>query len=579
MTLKLYTGKAGAIVAAALLLGLFQEDLRAQDVESVITAPTFTLSGGLGASAEVYSASGIEERKQPFSWILSGSLVPTLKSFSMPLSFVLSDREQSLTRQPYNVVGLSPSYRWATLHLGYRSMNFSKYTLAGKRFFGAGLELKPGPVRVGMMYGRFERAIEADSADPLIRPTYALFGHAVQLGYENGGTKALVSWLRAKDDTTSLQTQLSDPDRTPQENNAFGLELAVGIIPERLTFEAEGGASIYTRDLTSSDVDGGGATELPGFAGEIQDLKYSTTMTLASRVGLNLTFPKWGVRLGYERIEPEYRSLGANYFNTDIQNITVAPRFRLGSLNLSGSIGIGQNNVLGQRAVQTDRLIGSLMADWQATKEFGISLNGTNYSTGQSAGRGPVNDTIAVRNVSRSLAVAPRLMLSGSERSHSFSLAVGYQDFTDLNAFTLQPTDYSSVTGSLGYNLAFLTSSTNVGGAVSVTSTESAAGFGSDVVGLTLNGGTTLLGNDMLSLSGSAGIARVTSSGIGTATTGSTVLNESITASLRLSDADAINLTGWGTQSSGGGRLPDEGFQEIGARLGYNRTFNIVNVD
>lgn len=577
MRAMLFKHRQITLAAAAGML-LICQLVHAQDVESVLSAPIFTLTGALGANAEVYSSSGIEERKTPFSWTLSGSLVPTLKSFSMPVSFVFSEKERSLSRQPYNVAGLSPSLKWATLHLGYRSMNFSKYTLAGKQFFGAGIELKPGPVRFGAMYGRFERAIESDSTDPLNRPTYALFGYAVQAGYDQGWLKALVSWLHATDDTASLKNQLTDPDQTPQENNAFGVEVGLGIIPNRLRLEIEGGGSIYTRDITSSRIDPDSA-QLPAVVGELQDIRYSTTLTIASRIGLNLTFPRWGVRLGFERIEPEYRSLGAHYFNTDIQNITVAPRFRFGTLNLSGSIGIGQNNVLGQRAVQTNRLIGSLMADWQTTKAFGISLNGTNYSTGQSAGRGPVNDTIAVRNVSRSLSVAPRLILANTEKSHSFNLAAGYQDFTDLNAFTNQTTDYSSITSALGYNLAFLKSGASIGAGLSATSTESATGLGSTVLGVSLNGGTTLFAKDLLSLNGSLGVSRVSTTGLLPAAINSTVLNESMTASLRITEADQIMLTGWATQSSAGGRTPDEGFSEIGARLGYSRNFNIINVD
>ena len=434
------------LLAAGLVVGLLgTNEAVAQDVEEVVKSPLFTLNGGVNASSGFYSSSGIDNRQSPFTWTISGSLTPTIKTFSFPLTFVISEQERSF-RQPFNIVGLSPKYKWATLHLGYRSMSFSRYTLGGKQFFGAGLELSPGPLRFGAMYGRFQRAVEQDSTEDFNLPSYAQFGHALQLGFESGTANAMISWVRAKDDTTSLEQQIENPEFTPQENNAFGLELGFTILPEHLSFDAEGGVSIYTRDLQSPTLDLS-ETEIPGLFNDIQNLKLSTTLTLAARAGLNVTFPSWGVRLGYERIEPEYTSLGAYYFNTDLENWTIAPNANLGDVRLSGSLGLGRDNLLGQKIAQTNRVIGSFNADWQPSQTFGINASYSNYSTGQIAGRRPLNDTIAVRNVTQSATLSPRLYFQSTDKNHGLSFLASYQDFTDLNAFTQEFSNNSALTG------------------------------------------------------------------------------------------------------------------------------------
>ena len=291
---------------------------------------------------------------------------------------------------------------------------------------------------------------------------------------------------------------------------------------------------------------------------------------------MNLTFPKWGVRLGYERIEPEFNSLGAYYFNTDVENWTIAPNLRLGTVRLAGSLGLQSDNLLGQKVAQTNRVIGSVSSDWQPSQTFGLNLSYSNYSTAQVAGRRLLNDTIAVRNVTQSASISPRLYFQGAGKNQSISLVGTYQDFTDLNAFTQEMTDNSSLTGSLGYTISFLESKLSLGAGLTASKTDFAAG-GSELIGVNGTAGTTFLKDDALSVNGSLGVSRVSTTGVADFT--STVLNESISLGYRLSAADNLTLTGYATQSSAGGINTSgdpEGFSEVSVQLGYARNFNIV---
>jgi hypothetical protein len=539
-------------------------DLKGQDIEAIGSAPPFTLGGAFSAGTSAYGVSGIERRQTPFTWTVSGSATADLYGVQMPFSFVLSERERDF-RQPFNQFGISPRYKWATAHLGYRSMNLSRYTLAGRTFLGAGIELNPGVFRLAAMYGRLERAVEEDTTRQYILPSYERKGYAIKVGFGSDANFIDFSYLRAKDDTNSLRQAPVVAAVTPAENAVLATSVKFTFIPE-LSFDAEGAASIFTRDLRSPSL--GIENQIPGFLLDFYTPNISTTLALAVRGGLNVSLGNYGVRLGYERIEPGFNSLGADYFNTDIENWTIAPRLSLldRKLRLSGSIGIQHDNLLNQKLARTNRLIGSGSIVWSPDRDFSMDAAYTNYSTGQVAGRQRINDTVAVRNVTQSATLSPRLLIEDGDMNHSFALVAGYQDFTDQNGFTGDLTDNHSTNGSLLYSLTLLKSAIT-GGASLLYARTSYAGGTSTVTGLNVNGTVGLLEDNALTLGASLGISRTSLSGL---TTGaSTVLNESLTTGYRFTTYDQLNLTIYSTQSSGFTE-----FSEINAQLSYSRSFS-----
>ncbi len=543
---------------------LLPATLFAQDIGSIGSAPPLTLSGSLGATVSGYGAAGIDPRQQSGSWTLNGSGNVDLYGVNMPFSFVLSERDRDF-RQPFNQFGISPRYKWATLHLGYRSMHISRYTLAGRTFLGAGLELTPGPLRGSIMYGRMERAVEEDTTRGGVLPSYHRNGFAMKLGVGNNSSYFDLSYLRAKDDSNSLQRIPTETSVTPSENAVLAMSAKVAILPQ-LSLDAEGAASIFTRDLRSPLVDL--QDEVPEFLTDFFEVNASTTFAVATKAGLAFKMPDYGIRLGYERIDPGFTTLGSDYFNTDIETWTIAPNVKLldRKLRLSGSIGIQRDNLLNLKLASTNRLIGSGNISWSPDQKYGVDASYTNYSTGQSAGRRAINDTIAVRNVTQSLSLSPRMTLSSEEKSQVYSLQVGYQDFTDLNAFNGDITDNSSINASASYNLSIVKSGLNGGASLLYAETSFSSGS-STLLGLNVNGSIGLLEDRILSLGGSLGVS--TSAVSGSTTTNSVILNESINAGYRMTDKDQFTLTIYSTQTTG-----DNGFAEVNARLGYGRSFS-----
>lgn len=559
-----------ASVLSAVILCCCTLGASAQDVEALDSIKPFTLNGSVMASLTGYSASGIDRRREPFSWMLTGSLVPTLYEIQFPLSFTFSNLDVAF-RQPFNQFGISPSYKWITAHLGYRNMEFSRYTLSGVTFLGAGIELNPGPVRVAAMYGRFQRAVEEDTTQPFNLPAYERTGYALKVGFGSKEEFVDLSFLHAADDTLSLVSQ--PVDVSPAENSAFGLAAKVRIVPEIL-FEADAGASLFTRDLRSNrlDID---SSDIPSFLLDMQSPRTSTTLTFAGNAALSLVLTDFTLKLGYERIEPDFNSLGSYYVATDIENWTIAPTLRVmnGELLLAASIGIQRDNLLDTKQAQTDRLIGSGSVAWNPPGVFGLDASYINYSTGQSAGRTPINDTIRARNVTQSATIAPRLLLTNPEHNHFVTLVGSYQDFTDLSAFSNRQTDNSTASASLIYNITFVRSAITAG--ASLLYSDSRAGdFSTSLAGVTLNGSVMLLDNS-LSLGGSVGYSRTSTRTDQLDLGNGSVLNQSVTASYRLGEEDNLGFTLNATQSNGVATSPS--YDELTATLSYSRSFSIVS--
>ena len=183
-----YFSPTSANRRAVLLFIAFSNSILAQEVSTIHQQAPVSLNGNLGANSTYYSASGIDNRQTPFTWMINGNLNARIYGIDIPITLLLTEQQRSFT-QPFNQFGLSPKYKWALAHVGYRSMVFSPYTLSGMTFFGLGLELNPGKVRFAAMKGRFQKAINEDTlSTSAITPTFKRTGYAVKLGYGTSAT-------------------------------------------------------------------------------------------------------------------------------------------------------------------------------------------------------------------------------------------------------------------------------------------------------------------------------------------------------------------------------------------------------
>lgn len=410
-------------------------------------------------SSAFYRANGIGNRRQPFNWYFTGAPVVSLYGITMPFSLVVSEQERRFS-QPFNQYGVSPYYKWITVHAGYRNVRFSEFTLAGANFLGGGVELNPGKLRVGFIYGRFNRAVQEDTlhADPrfgYIRPVYQRLGYAAKLGYGTRNRYVDLLLLRAWDRESSIAPVSAESLVSPEDNMAVGIKSHVGLLRNRLNFDLDAGVSFLTRDTRERNlIDSANNPALRYMSRYINVNSTSGFFTaLSTSLGYNTGFGS--LRGSYRRVDPGYRSLGAYYFQHDIEQFTIDPSFNVwqGRVSVNLSYGGGRDNLNSKRYATTLRQVLSANVNIAATNQLNISLDYSNFGVSQNRGVGDLfNDTTAIRVINGNFGgVVSYRPTVGEGIDQQLTLSAYVQNTNDLNRFTEQYSNAGTFISSMGY--------------------------------------------------------------------------------------------------------------------------------
>lgn len=472
-----------------LTLHAFVQMVIAQDIGQLSQTAPVTLGGSLGVALGTYSASGIPPRSRSFQYLFSGSPVLTVYGVSFPFSAIISDQHRSF-RQPFNQFGVSPYYKWVTLHAGWRNLSYSPFTLAGHAFLGAGIDLTPGKLRFGAMYGRLNKAIEDDPAltGPMGHlPAYRRTGYSVKLGYGTQETFIDLIFLQGKDHENSLHAPVTSAWITPAENSVAGISSRIKIA-KGLSFETDVAASVYTRDRT--DTSSAFTDSLPRLItamGGMMRLNNSSQLLTAARAALRYQRPMYGVTMEYRRVEPDYQSMGAYYMETDVEQYTLAPVLRLhkNKLRIGGSMGLQYDDLKREKMVRSQKVIGSATLSYQEVK-YGVDVRYTNYGISQRAGLLPLADDRRVARTNRNVHLTGRYQLKSTQMAvHNLVAAVALQSLTDLNKVSAAHTETSMLTGNLLYQFSYMPY--QLGGSVGMSYTSATmAALGTEFYGPSL---------------------------------------------------------------------------------------------
>ena len=169
----------------------------AQDIESFKDADPFQMTGSIRLGAQYYQVDGIDPRANPFMWNASGRAeIRIYEEFRLPFAFTVGRHRPELRFPIFNQFGISPTYKWLTVHAGHRNMQFSRYTLNNHTFLGGGLELTPGKFRFSAMAGQLQRGIREYNEEIDLffgTPVYNRFGYGFKLGV--GSSKSFVDFI------------------------------------------------------------------------------------------------------------------------------------------------------------------------------------------------------------------------------------------------------------------------------------------------------------------------------------------------------------------------------------------------
>lgn len=443
---------------------------KSQDLGQIAKQKPLIINGTLGLGVGTYTANGIPSRQRAFSYLFNGAPTISLYGIDFPFSVVVSDQQRGFT-QPFNQYGISPTYKWITLHAGWQSIQWSPYTLAGYNFLGGGLELNPGKLRFGFIYGRFNKAIEEDPSQITAfsqTPAYRRTGFSAKLGWGTERNHVDIIALKGKDEAASLKNQPSSFNLTPSENLVLGISGKFSFL-KHLVFDIDASGSLYTRNLLADTVKNLKLEKID-FIKNLITLNASTQLLTAGHTSLGYQGSNYNVLVKYKRVDPDFKSMGAYYFENDVQNYTLEGGVRLlkGQMQLNGTFGLQNDNLLHDKSYQSNRKIGSVNASFNKIN-YGADLRYANYGIVQDRGLNPVVDTLRVAKTNHNINAMLRYSIGDTLISHSFVLVGNIQALVDLNKFTSAQSESNSKTANLTYQLGFLKMGLNFNAGINYT--------------------------------------------------------------------------------------------------------------
>lgn len=433
--------KPCGLLFLALILSPFKI-VNGQNLESVGKEKPLSITGGISLNQIAYAVDGIDSRRDPYSFYASGNINFNLYGWSVPLTFAYSNQEASF-QQPFNQYGLHPTYKWITGHIGWASMNFSPYTLGGHLFLGAGVDASPGKWKFSTMYGRLLAAVEPDSlTENSDVPSFRRMGYGFKAAYADGNDQAAIILFRAKDDVSSIAYVPEDEDILPLENLVLSVIGSKAIL-ERFIVNAEYAISGITRDTRSDRVS---ISENRIFAnvGNLFRPRLSSSYYNAIKSGLTYQGNLFSVGVGYERVDPGYRTLGAYFFNNDLVNYTLnmATTFFGGKLNVAGNLGLQRDNLDDEKVSTMERTVGSLNVGYAANERLNVTASYSNFTTFTNIRSQFVDinqltpfdnlDTLDFTQISQNATVNANYILSSNEsKRQNLNVNLTFQDASD----------------------------------------------------------------------------------------------------------------------------------------------------
>ena len=441
---------------------------RAQNLENIGKTKPFSISGGVSSRLVFYNASGIPERRDPFGYVFGGNVNIGIYELYLPFSFSYSNQGTSYG-QPFNQFGVSPTYKWATLHLGYRNVSHSSFTLAGHQMLGVGFDLNPGKLRLGFMYGRLRRAVQfipppdSLSLDTLLQtqpipladdPVYKRSGWSAKVGYGDNNNFIDLILFKATDDPASISDDSVKQIVRPAANAVVGIN-GRKMFFNKLSVYFEGALSAYTRDRDVGDEEStSDSISYSKLFKPFIPINGTTYYYRALKSGLNYSHAKFNVQAEYQRIDADYQSMGAYFFNNDIESFSVTPALYLLQNKVIATMGFvhQRDNLNGKKYATTRRTIPRINLSINPSYRYGFDIGYQDMKTSQTTGVVELTDSTRMRMSNPGITVGGRYNIMDSVRTHTFMVMLNRFQLRDRNLTTQPFSQYTASIVNFNYN-------------------------------------------------------------------------------------------------------------------------------
>lgn len=435
------------------------EDIK-EDINKRLEKP-FSISGSIGINFGLYESFGIPARRDNFSYLFLANMNLNLlgMGIDVPLDGNFSQLESSLL-QPFNQIGISPRYKWITAHLGYRNMTFSPLTLNGHTFLGIGLDLAP-PIksekltfRLSTMYGQLRRPITPLAAlEGNVQPVYRRMGYGVKVGV--AGKKKAANYIdlivfKGYDELNSIQQPLGNDAVKPEDNLVLGASGQYQLF-KGLTLKADWAISALTQDSRSEITE----EDVPIFSSVkgvfTPRISTQVNQSVKSALSYSLTY---NLSLKYNRIAPDYRTLGSYFFQNDLEEYTfnAGALFKEGKTSVNGSIGFQENNLNGELENRSKRVIGSVNVNQVVSPKLNVYATYSNFSSSLLVVKEELSDSLDFYQVTTGYTIGANYNIGTKERQQSISGNLSYQTANSRDEYSVSDITTEFITGGLFYN-------------------------------------------------------------------------------------------------------------------------------
>jgi len=398
------------------------------------------ISGEVGMYGELYGMSGRDSRRPPVTGRIYFRPVITIAnaatfSFDLLLS---TEGSSALAGQQINQLGVRPAWSWGYANAGDFSEAYTPLTLNGLLIRGGSVTINPGLFRFSALGGYTRRSAYGSSSGRFDR---YLYGGRIGIG-SNEESHIDLQLLRTRDipskfelvtpdsipspDSTQVGTPVASTQEAPQENLVIGASGALHLLEKRLRIQGEINGSVFTRDMTSAELD---AEKIPSAARGLYTPRVSSYADLAYTVAMNLALSPVALRAAYRSIGPGYTSLGVASLIADQREILLGANIHSSGWTASLTWARQNDNLLGQKLYTTVRHRYSGSAMVRPLSVWNATVHGNLLRMGNSA----PNDTALVRFLTLAIGTSQTVMFDRGTILQTVSVNYNYQKSADEN--------------------------------------------------------------------------------------------------------------------------------------------------
>jgi hypothetical protein len=194
-------------------------------------------------------------------------------------------------------------------------------------------------------------------------------------------------------------------------------------------------------------------------------IRQSTTQHQAWKTGVTLALGKGFVQGQYERVDPDYQTLGAYFFNNDLENVTlgIGWQFWKNRLNVTAQGGLQNNNLDESEISQTKRWVSNYSLSFQPSRQWQLTSSYSNFTSFTNI-RPQTDlffstefDSLDFYQVNQNASLTSSYSFGGKEQKKAITLSTTYQKASEATSGHAEETGGSEYfTGNAAYRISMV---------------------------------------------------------------------------------------------------------------------------